>query len=178
MCCLLSALMVVGAPGCCASSGSSSLSGKRLRWLQHPRAIAGFPLPAVDDADVRSVSPNGVDTVDAIGLVLALVLDIGCMPRAACPGRNRYAQPVMIHRSHRAGPVDRQKFERARPAGDGAHVGRAHEDPDARGDETSEPGRNPGRARRADRPGDEAPLADQPVRRPRLTGLLRASRPR
>jgi hypothetical protein len=38
------------------------------------------------------VAPGGVDTVDAIGLVLALVLDIGSYAAGGVSGRNRYAQ--------------------------------------------------------------------------------------
>ncbi len=94
MCCLLSALVVVGARGVLF-----------LVWLFQPvrfnAAFAGFSflvpllgflfLPWTTLMYVL-VAPSGVDTVDAIGLVLALVLDIGSYAAGGVSGRNRYAQ--------------------------------------------------------------------------------------
>lgn len=94
MCCLLSALMVVGARGVLF-----------LVWLFQPvrwnAAFDGFSilvpllgflfLPWTTLMYVL-VAPSGVDTVDAIGLVLALVLDIGSYAAGGVSGRNRYAQ--------------------------------------------------------------------------------------
>ena len=94
MCCLLSALVVIGARGVLF-----------LVWLFQPvrwnAAFDGFSvlvpllgflfLPWTTLMYVL-VAPSGVDTVDAIGLVLALVLDIGSYAAGGVSGRNRYAQ--------------------------------------------------------------------------------------
>ena len=94
MCCLLAALMVIGARGVLF-----------LVWLFQPvrwnAAFDGFSilvpllgflfLPWTTLMYVL-VAPGGVDTVDAIGLVLALVLDIGSYAAGGVSGRNRYAQ--------------------------------------------------------------------------------------
>jgi hypothetical protein len=94
MCCLLSALVVIGARGVLF-----------LVWLFQPvrwnAAFDGFSilvpllgflfLPWTTLMYVL-VAPGGVDTVDAIGLVLALVLDIGSYAAGGVSGRNRYAQ--------------------------------------------------------------------------------------
>ena len=94
MCCLLSALVVIGARGVLF-----------LVWLFQPvrwnAAFDGFSilvpllgflfLPWTTLMYVL-VAPSGVDTVDAIGLVLALVLDIGSYAAGGVSGRNRYTQ--------------------------------------------------------------------------------------
>ena len=94
MCCLLATLMVVGARGVLF-----------LVWLFQPvrfnAAFEGFSflvpllgflfLPWTTLMYVL-VAPGGVDTVDFIGLALALVLDIGSYAAGGVSGRNRYAQ--------------------------------------------------------------------------------------
>ena len=94
MCCLLSALMVVGARGVLflvwlfqpvrfnAAFDSFSILVPLLGFLFLPWTTLMYVL----------VAPGGVDTVDAIGLVLALVLDIGSYAAGGVSGRNRYAQ--------------------------------------------------------------------------------------
>ena len=94
MCCLLSALVVIGARGVLflvwlfqpvrwnAAFDNVSILVPLLGFLFLPWTTLMYVL----------VAPGGVDTVDAIGLVLALVLDIGSYAAGGVSGRNRYAQ--------------------------------------------------------------------------------------
>jgi hypothetical protein len=92
MCCLLAAFMVVGPRGVLF-----------LVWLFQPARwnlafdnilvpVLGFLFLPWTTLMYVLVAPGGVDTVDLIGLALALVLDIGSYAAGGVSGRNRYAQ--------------------------------------------------------------------------------------
>ena len=93
MCCLLAAFLIVGARGVLF-----------LIWLFQPVRfdvafagtswivpLAGFLFLPWTTLMYVLVAPGGVDTVDAIALVLALLIDIGSYVSGGVSGRNRYS---------------------------------------------------------------------------------------
>ncbi len=92
MCCLLATFMIVGPRGVLF-----------LLWLFQPLrfsvAFDGWVLPFLGFLFLPwttlmyvFVAPGGVDTVDALGLVLALVIDIASWASGGISGRSRYSQ--------------------------------------------------------------------------------------
>ncbi len=92
MCCILATFALVGPRGILF-----------LVWLFQPIrfsaafdnglvAFLGFLFLPWTTLMYLLVAPGGVDTIDAIGLVLAVVLDIATYASGGVSGRNRYAQ--------------------------------------------------------------------------------------
>jgi hypothetical protein len=93
MCCLLAAFLIVGARGVLF-----------LIWLFQPVRfdlafqgvsfivpLAGFLFLPWTTLMYVLVAPGGIDTIDAIGLVLAVVIDIGSYASGGVSGRRRYS---------------------------------------------------------------------------------------
>ncbi len=92
MCCLLATFLIVGPRGVLF-----------LLWLFQPvrfnvafdtvlLPILGFLFLPWTTLMYVLVAPGGVDTVDAIGLALALVIDIASWASGGISGRSRYGQ--------------------------------------------------------------------------------------
>ena len=94
MCCLLAAFLIIGARGVLF-----------LIWLFQPVRfelafqgmsfivpLAGFLFLPWTTLMYVLVAPGGIDTIDAIGLVLAVVIDLGSYASGGISGRNRYSQ--------------------------------------------------------------------------------------
>jgi hypothetical protein len=94
MCCILAAFLIVGARGVLF-----------LIWLFQPVRfdvafagtswivpLAGFLFLPWTTLMYVLVAPGGIDTIDAIGLVLAVVIDLGSYASGGISGRSRYGQ--------------------------------------------------------------------------------------